>query len=192
LILALAVVAAGVFVMFEAVTGPGNPGYAEVGPGVIPGVIGGVLSLAGLALLVQAVRGQWQVVWFERFPILETPDASSAHPRGSGNPEAAPSELTALGPRLRGDERISREPLRNVLLIAAALLLDVVLLAPLGFIVASAVLFALVATAFGSRRIVLDAALGLAFSGAIYFVFVYGLGLSLPVGSVWGSLPWTS
>jgi putative tricarboxylic transport membrane protein len=187
LILALAIVAAGVFVMFEAVTGPGNPGYAEVGPGVIPGVIGGVLSLAGLALLQQAMRGQWRVVWFERDIVSEAPDTSSAHSRESGNPESL-----ALGPRLRGDERIISTPFRNVLLVATALILDVVLLAPLGFIVASAVLFALVAAAFGSRRIVLDAALGLAFSGAIYFVFVHGLGLSLPVGSVWGSLPWTS
>ena len=158
LALALAIIAAGGFVIFEAVTGPGNPGYAEVGPGVIPGIVGGTLSFVGLALLVQAVRGQWQVVWFDR--------------------ESTTGPLPA--------------PLRNVLLVAAALILDVALIAPFGFIVASAVLFTLVAAAFGSRRFVLDAALGLAFGGAIYLVFVHGLGLSLPVGSVWGSLPWIS
>ena len=79
-----------------------------------------------------------------------------------------------------------------MLLVAAALVLDVVLMPPLGFVVASAVLFACVAAAFGSRRFVLDAALGLAFAGAIYVVFVHGLGLHLPAGSVWESLPWRS
>jgi putative tricarboxylic transport membrane protein len=62
---------------------------------------------------------------------------------------------------------------------------------PLGFIIASALMFMLVARAFGSRRIVVDAALGLAFAGTIDVVFVHGLGLYLPPGSVWENPPWT-
>jgi putative tricarboxylic transport membrane protein len=65
-------------------------------------------------------------------------------------------------------------------------------MAPLGFIVASAVLFTLVSVAFGSPRFALNAAFALVFAGAIYLAFVYGLGLHLPAGSVWGSLPWRS
>ena len=171
LFLALAIVAAGAFVVFEAVTGPGNPGYAEVGPGVIPGIIGAALALAGLLLLLQSLRGEWRVVWFEHSAL-----------------SSRPSEARA-GMTTRTD---TGSPPVNVLLVTAALILDVVLLAPLGFAVASAVLFALVAAAFGSRRFVLDAVLGLAFGGAIYLIFVHGLGLSLPPGSVWGGLPWMS
>ena len=81
-------------------------------------------------------------------------------------------------------------PLRNVLLIGAALTLNVLLFAPLGFIAASAVLFACVSTAFGSRRFVLGAAIGIAFAAAIYVIFVHGLGLHLPAGGLWEGLLW--
>ena len=71
-----------------------------------------------------------------------------------------------------------------------ALALDVVLIAPLGFVVASAVLFACVSAAFGSRRFVLDAAhrprlrrRDLRRSSCT------GLGLHLPAGERLGELP---
>jgi putative tricarboxylic transport membrane protein len=178
LIFALAVVALGGFVVFEALTGPDNPGYARVGPGAFPGVVGGALVFVGLALLLESLRGHWRVVWIER-------ETLSVHSRASGNPEG-------LGPRFRGDERSGGVPFRNVLLVAVALILDVVLMTPLGFVVASGAMFALVAAGFGSRRHLIDVGLGLAFSGAIYLVFVRGLGLHLPIGTVWGMLPWMS
>jgi putative tricarboxylic transport membrane protein len=78
----------------------------------------------------------------------------------------------------------------SVLLIAAALALNVLLFMPLGFIAASAVLFACVAAAFGSRRFLLDAAIGIALAAAIHVVFVHGLGLSLPAGDLWESVLW--
>jgi putative tricarboxylic transport membrane protein len=82
----------------------------------------------------------------------------------------------------------SSQPLRNVVLVAAALTLNVLLFAPLGFVAASAVLFTCVSAAFGSRRFVLDAIIGVAFAAAIYVIFVHGLGLSLPAGDLWGML----
>lgn len=62
---------------------------------------------------------------------------------------------------------------------------------PLGFVAASAGMFTLVAAAFGSRRFLRDAALGLVFATVIYLVFVHGLGLHLPVGGLWENIPWT-
>jgi putative tricarboxylic transport membrane protein len=94
--------------------------------------------------------------------------------------EGAPSPAHS-----RPIERIS------VLLIAVALALNVLLFAPLGFIAASAVLFISVSAAFGSRRFVLDATIGIAFAVAIYVVFVHGLGLSLPAGDFWKGMPWS-
>lgn len=81
-------------------------------------------------------------------------------------------------------------PLRNVLLVAAALMLNVLLFAPLGFIAASAVLFVFVSLAFGSRRFVPNALIGLAFAAAIYVIFVHGLGLHLPAGDLWEGVLW--
>ena len=122
--------------------------------------------IAGISLLLQGWRGHWRVACIEGA-------ASSAHSAENGG------------------ERTNRSPLLNVALVAAALILDVVLMPPLGFVAASAVMFTLVATAFGSRRFVRDAALGLAFAAAIYLVFVPGLGLHLPIGSVWEDILWT-
>jgi putative tricarboxylic transport membrane protein len=55
---------------------------------------------------------------------------------------------------------------------------------PLGFPLAGATLFALVARGFASRRPLLDFAIGLALAGAAYLVFAKGLGLALPAGTV--------
>jgi putative tricarboxylic transport membrane protein len=77
-----------------------------------------------------------------------------------------------------------------VALVAGALALNVLLFAPLGFIMASAVLFTFVAAAFGSRRFIVDAAIGLAFAATIYVIFVHGLGLSLPSGDLWEGVLW--
>jgi putative tricarboxylic transport membrane protein len=73
---------------------------------------------------------------------------------------------------------------RGVGLVAVALLLFAVLVETLGFIVAEAALFAVTASAFGSRRRLRDAGTGLALAGTAYVVFKFGLGLNLPTGGV--------
>ncbi|MFO7297489.1 MAG: tripartite tricarboxylate transporter TctB family protein [Pseudomonadota bacterium] len=59
---------------------------------------------------------------------------------------------------------------------------------PLGFAVATALLFAAVARAFGSRRLILDLGIGILIGAVILVAFSYGLGLVLPLGSVFDSL----
>ena len=71
---------------------------------------------------------------------------------------------------------------RSLGLVIAAVVLEAVLIAPLGFIAASAVAFTLVARAFGSRRIAIDAAIGLALAAVVYLGFARGLGVTLPPG----------
>jgi putative tricarboxylic transport membrane protein len=155
----LAVVALGGFVLEQAITGPAALGYAQVGPGVFPTIIGSALVFVGLALLLQAWRAHWHVVWTEA--------------------DGTPSDSRAASPAL------------SLLLIGAGLVADVVLMAPLGFVLASTALFACVTAAFGSRRLVRDLAIGLVFTGAIVVVFSRGLGLDLPAGRVWEGLLWT-
>src|SRR5258705_3621622 len=110
-VMALAIMALGAFVSYDSVTGLTGPGYAQVGPGVFPVIVGIALLVAGIGLLAQTIRGQWRIAWMER------DDALSAHSRQGA------------------------APLGNVLLIATALTLNVLLFAPLGFVAASTALF---------------------------------------------------
>ncbi|HEX9562568.1 MAG TPA: tripartite tricarboxylate transporter substrate-binding protein [Gemmatimonadaceae bacterium] len=72
---------------------------------------------------------------------------------------------------------------RNALLfVVSGVTLEAVLLRPAGFVLASAVMFTLVARAFGSRRVVRDAALGVVFAAIVFLAFARGLGVSLPAG----------
>ena len=52
----------------------------------------------------------------------------------------------------------------------------------LGFVVSSAILFTLVAAGLGSRRWALNVVVGLVLAVAIFALFNYGLGLTLPQG----------
>ncbi len=51
-----------------------------------------------------------------------------------------------------------------------------------GFIIASTILFVTVARGFNSRRWLLNAATGLVLAIAVFAIFNYGLGLTLPAG----------
>jgi putative tricarboxylic transport membrane protein len=68
------------------------------------------------------------------------------------------------------------------LAVTAGLVLQMVLMKPAGFVIASTVLFVFVAHAFGSRRVALNAAIGLVLCAATYVAFTRGLGLVLPAG----------
>jgi putative tricarboxylic transport membrane protein len=67
-------------------------------------------------------------------------------------------------------------------LVVAGVVGQAVLLRPLGFVPASALLFVAVARAFGSRHLIRDALAGVALALAVYVAFSRGLGLSLPAG----------
>ena len=68
------------------------------------------------------------------------------------------------------------------LVVTAGLVLQMILMRPAGFVIASTVLFVAVTHAFGSRRVALNTAVGLALCLAIYVAFRWGLGLILPAG----------
>ena len=58
----------------------------------------------------------------------------------------------------------------------------------LGFIFSSVILFVMVARGFGSRRWALNAVVGLVLASAVFAIFNYGLGLTLPAGVLKGVL----
>ena len=72
---------------------------------------------------------------------------------------------------------------RAVALVSGGLLLQMFLLESLGWIIATTLLFLAATLAFRERRVVISIAIGLVLTGLTYWVFNYGLGLSLPIGT---------
>jgi putative tricarboxylic transport membrane protein len=68
--------------------------------------------------------------------------------------------------------------------VAAGLVLNVLLIGPAGFTLASVILFVCVARGFGSRRILRDALIGAAFALIAYFGFAKTLGINIGSGIV--------
>jgi putative tricarboxylic transport membrane protein len=72
---------------------------------------------------------------------------------------------------------------RAVALVSAGLILQILLLESLGWIIATTLLFTAATLAFGSRRLVLNVAIGVVLTGLTFVIFNYGLDLSLPTGT---------
>jgi putative tricarboxylic transport membrane protein len=70
--------------------------------------------------------------------------------------------------------------------IVAGLVVAVFALERIGFALTAALVFTLTARAFGSRRLLRDAVIGLAIGLATFFLFARGLGVSLPAGPLPG------
>jgi putative tricarboxylic transport membrane protein len=77
---------------------------------------------------------------------------------------------------------------RTVGLLAAAFLSNAFLIEPLGWPLSGAILFWGCAFALGSRHYVRDAAIALVLGVGSWYLFVLGLGISLPVGVLKGIL----
>ena len=75
---------------------------------------------------------------------------------------------------------------RSMAWFAAGLIVNVVLIGPLGFVVAATTLFFCVARAFGSERPLRDLGIGLAIALAAYLGFDRLFGISLGLGTLWG------
>lgn len=120
-------------------------GYAQVGPGVVPRIVGtGILILAAF-LLREALRGGFRGV---------------------------------------DEEAEARTPMHwaSFAWVTAGIIGYGVLIEHAGFILSATLLFMLVARGFGSRRALLNAVTGAILAVAVFSIFNYGLGLTLPAG----------
>jgi putative tricarboxylic transport membrane protein len=142
---AAGVAAIGASVLWGAFQLPTSGGYAQVGPGLVPRIVGGCILLLGILLLREALTGGFRGVDEEAERHL-------------------PMDWAAFGWVSGG-------------IIAYGLLVE-----PLGFIIASTVLFVMVARGFNSRRWRLNAVTGLVLAVLVFATFNYGLGLTLPAG----------
>ena len=77
---------------------------------------------------------------------------------------------------------------KTLLIVAVAISLHVILLETAGYIVAATVCFLGVAYGFGSRKILKDLFVSLAFAVIVYFSFTKGLNINLPSGVFEGIL----
>lgn len=82
------------------------------------------------------------------------------------------------------EEREQALDWRGVAFVVLGLVLNVLLIGPLGFTAASTLLFVLVAYGFGSRRVLRDALIGLALALTAYFGFAQALGMNIGAGYV--------
>jgi putative tricarboxylic transport membrane protein len=150
-------VAAGVIVLGAGVLGgsfylPTGGGYAQVGPGVVPRIVGILLLILGAFLVSEAVRGGFLGVDEEAERKL-------------------PMDWGAFG------------------WVSGGILAYGVLIEYLGFIISSTLLFVLVARGFSSRRYGLNVVTGVVLASAVFAMFNYGLGLTLPAGILKAVLP---
>lgn len=145
LLISLALLALGTFVVLETQGIAETQGYSQVGPRLFPYLIGTGLTLCGAWLAWQALTGGWR----------NAPADDGTH--------AAPDRMAFV-------------------IISAGVLLHMVLIGWAGFILASALLFVLIARGFGSTRPVRDVLIAAVLSTVVYFLFTHGLGLSLPAG----------
>lgn len=140
---ALAVLGLAAFIGYETFSITVSPGYARVGPRVVPFAVAALLGGLGAGLLIAALSGVWRV------------------------------------------EPATDRKLLPLAFIAGGLVVYIALLKPAGFILASAVLFVAVARAFGSQRLLRDAAIGLVLALAAFVLFTQLLQLPLPAGALW-------
>ena len=77
---------------------------------------------------------------------------------------------------------------RAVALGSGGLILQMLLLERLGWIIATTLMFILATLAFRERRVFFSVVIGLVLTALTFAVFNYGLGLGLPVGSVFEAL----
>ena len=143
-------VAAGVGVIGALILGgsfflPTGGGYAQVGPGVVPRVVGTVLLILGAFLLREAFTGGF-----------------------SGVDEEAEAKLPMDWPAFAW--------------VSGGIIAYGLLVEPAGFVIASTILFVMVARGFSSRRWLLNAITGLVLAIVVFVIFNYGLGLTLPPG----------
>jgi len=145
LAVAAGVLALGALVTWGSFHLPTGGGYAQVGPGVVPRIVGIATLLLGAWLLYEAFSGGFRGI---------------------------------------DEEAEARMPMHwaSFAWVSAGIIAYGLLIQGAGFILSSILLFLLVARGFGSRRWALNAVSGTVLAAAIFAIFTYGLGLTLPAG----------
>ena len=162
-------------------------GTAQPGPQFFPLLVTGLLLVVGIILLV----AQWRR-HAAREADWHRPDVSEDLLRDVGAntellqvdavAEANEATTTAPAPAVTDPDTAHPFDWRTVGLVVLAVVGFIATLELLGWIIAAAGMFWLIAFAFGSRRRLFDLGVALLISSTVQLLFVAGLGLSLPSG----------
>jgi putative tricarboxylic transport membrane protein len=171
-------VAIAVFLIIGTANMVQPPSVQRPGPTFFPGIIIALLLVMAALSTVQTLR----TVRARRAGLLQ--DEQEAHLDADGDPI---EEIPPDPPRGREPWPVGAvTDWRAVLTVLGSLVAFMVLLRPVGWIVAAAVLFWGVAYALGSRRPLFDVSVALVMSSVIQLTFGYLLGLNLPAGFLAG------
>ncbi|GAB2742920.1 tripartite tricarboxylate transporter TctB family protein [Salinifilum aidingensis] len=154
--LLVAAIAATLLVRTASMDVPGTSGY--LGPQFFPAVVGVLLLVLSALLVLQHLRAP-------------APPTEQEHAD-----ESAPSEAA-------GAPGMDWKPFG---IVVATLVLHVLLLEPLGWLIAGAGLFAGVSYALGGRHVLRDIGIAFVLSSAAQLGFSAGLGITLPAGVLGG------
>jgi putative tricarboxylic transport membrane protein len=142
-------------------------------------------TVLGLGTLAAALLALWQTSIIPVSPLYSKVGPTIFPYIASGLLLVLGLLLTVQG--LRGgwqpeDEKEIPLDWKSMSVVAAGLAANVVLIGPLGFTVASTVMFTLIAWGFGSRTPWRDAPIGFVLALAAYFGFAAGLGVNIGMG----------
>ncbi|GAA2358643.1 tripartite tricarboxylate transporter TctB family protein [Streptomyces carpaticus] len=180
LIMPLLLLVTGIVLTVGTVTMEVPDNVASPGPQLFPTLIAVGCFVFAVLLAVDVWRRPEPARVATRAAAAENP--APAAPAAADDPDAADDPAATAAP----------EPLRvrsnrpAVLGLVGTVVAFIVLLLPLGWILAGAGLFWGVARTLGSRRTVFDIFLAIAISSGIQLAFSAGLGLNLPPGILEG------
>lgn len=214
---ALGVLGVAVFVTVGTVTMEVPDGVGSPGPRFFPTLVAGFLYATGVLLAVDVIRhpknrgsgtgsSQFSTDMLQDFGAIGDADeiravATGARRPGSGSPATGPDDPGEMPPGDPGESTIAAEApgteyvpvdYRTVGIVLGALVLFILLLAPVGWLLMSAALFWTICYALGSTRPVFDIAVSIVAASVIQLAFSAALGLNLPAGILEGVLPWSN
>lgn len=143
----------------------------RVGPGLVPGVIGGLVAVLSLAMVAASLRGQRST---EEHGLAEVVAAATAQP-SDANHRGADDDVDIFG-------RTARQRVHQLWMVTAALIVALSLVGYIGLL-ASFLLFCLFASIVVERRPWLPSLVISAISiVAVYYLFAVFLEVPLPTG----------
>ena len=184
LIIVAGVIALAVALTAGIVTMEIPEGTAFPGPTFFPIIVAVLLYVVGVALAIDVFRAP------QRPHVADDPvEISDEMLRDLGGIDAT-SEIRVVSPEDSGAAASVRGSIdvKTVVITIGALAGFILVLPFVGWLLSAAALFWVIAWAFGSRRPLMDIAIGVIMSASVQLAFGAGLGLSLPAGFLEGIL----
>ena len=190
LIVAALVVAIAVFLTVGIVTMDVPEGAAAPGSQFFPTIVAGLLYVLAVLLAVQVVRAPRPV---DGDSNASRVGVSSDMLNDLGDIDTT-SEIRVIRSSVhpKTKKKIGLTDWKTTGIVLASVIGFVLILQPVGWLLAAAALFWVLARALGSNRPVFDIGVSLIFSSCMQLAFSAGLGLTLPSGLLTGVFSWIS